>query len=186
MQPLNRVLNAIERQDQWRSRQQLRQLVCHWADLVGEAVAAQTRPLGIQRQVLQVATASSAWAQNLTFERQRLLQKINTQLNLDLSDIRFSTARWSMQPTAEPELTAESARLWREHPSWVADLSSTDAVATQNSPKPKDVNTAFQSWAHAIQSRSQQLPLCPQCRCPAPTGELKRWTVCALCAAKQW
>ncbi|NEP50291.1 MAG: DUF721 domain-containing protein, partial [Moorea sp. SIO3C2] len=32
----------------------------------------------------------------------------------------------------------------------------------------------------------QNLPLCPQCKCPTPPGELQRWDVCGLCAIKQW
>jgi predicted nucleic acid-binding Zn ribbon protein len=43
---------------------------------------------------------------------------------------------------------------------------------------------AFQKWADQIRWRSQGLPLCPQCRCPTPMGELQHWSVCALCAVK--
>ena len=40
--------------------------------------------------------------------------------------------------------------------------------------------------ASMMRSRSRQLPLCPECQCPTPTGELHRWQVCSICAAKRW
>jgi predicted nucleic acid-binding Zn ribbon protein len=186
LQSLHRLLNSIEGRKQWQSRQQFRQLLNQWPQLVGEAVAAQTRPVSIQQHSLNVATASSAWAQNLMFERHRLMQKINAQLGLQLQDIRFSTAQWS---TAAPinYSETESLQIWQQHPSRV-DVShaNQDNIAQSAPPQSSDPQAAFTKWADAVRVRSQHLPLCPQCQCPTPTGELQRWSVCALCAAKQW
>lgn len=195
-QSLNHVLGDLEQQDQWRSRQQFRQLISHWPQLVGELVAAQTRPLGIQRSVLSVATSSAAWAQNLIFERLRLVQKINQQLGLDLTDIRFSTAQWSTKPV-NAGAEAEPFQLWEDHPSRLPDSPSrpTQPDPSQRLPAspglpypatPEEAQQAFQRWAETMRSRSRQLPLCPQCQCPTPPGELNRWSTCALCAAKGW
>lgn len=178
---VNHILGAIENQETWQGRRQFQQLVACWVQIVGVAVAAQTRPLSIQRQVLQVAASSSGWAQNLAFERRRILEKLNTQLSVTLTDIRFSTAQWQSQPLED--LQMDAALIWQEHPSRVSQ-SLTDVKLMTS--KPDTPEAAFQGWAEMVQRRSQHLPLCPVCRCPTPTGELERWSICSLCATKQW
>ncbi|PSB05784.1 DUF721 domain-containing protein [filamentous cyanobacterium CCP1] len=180
---LTQVIGGLENQDKWEKRRQFRQLVGCWTEVVGGVVAAQTRPLYVQRQVLHVATASSVWAQNLAFERQRILGKLNAKLPYQLTDIRFSTAQWQLPKKRSP-ISSESDILWQEHPSHVklrTNLSSFNAAESA----PADPQTAFQSWANTIRDRTRSLPTCPVCQCPAPPGELQRWSVCALCAAKQ-
>lgn len=51
---------------------------------------------------------------------------------------------------------------------------------------PQTAQIAFQQWAATMKLRSRQLPLCPECQCPAPSGELQRWSVCGICASKRW
>ncbi len=178
---LERVLNGLETQASWQKRRQFREVLQQWPDVVGTAVAAHTRPHSIQRGVLSVATASSAWAQNLLFERQRILQKLNQRLSTPLSDIRFSTGHWATQGTGGLEL-AIAHSLWDQHPSRL-----TQPTALPPSPQPpQDAKAAFQQWATRLQQRTRSLPLCPQCHCPTPPGELERWTVCSLCATKHW
>ncbi|MBW4651522.1 MAG: DUF721 domain-containing protein [Kaiparowitsia implicata GSE-PSE-MK54-09C] len=180
---LPRLIGAIETQDSWLTRRQFQQLQACWQRIVGTAVAAQTRPMGIQRQVLSVSTSSSGWAQNLMFERVRILEKLNAELSLNLTDIRFSTAQWHTKPrhtTGEP--LSDSARVWRNHP------SQCDAAPYTHLPQARATtpDTAFQQWAQAVQQQAQHLPLCPRCQCHCPPGELERWSVCGLCAAVAW
>lgn len=181
---LNQVLGSLENQDRWRQQQQFRQLLVCWTEVVGTAVSAQTRPLFIQRQVLQVATSSAAWAQNLAFERCRILKKLNASLPYHLTDIRFSTAQW--RSTKFDANSSESDILWQSHPSYVSSptnrFSSSSALSSR--PIPTDPQTAFQEWAAIVQARSHHLPPCPVCQCPTPPGELQRWSICALCASK--
>ncbi|MDP4360578.1 DUF721 domain-containing protein, partial [Escherichia coli] len=90
---LDRVLGVIAQQN--RLQQQPFQLVLkYWAEAVGSVVATHTQLLSIEKNVLWVATSSASWAQTLTFERQRILAKLNKQLPSPLTDIRFSTAQW--------------------------------------------------------------------------------------------
>lgn len=182
-QSLQQVLGVLEHRDSWKKRQQLRQLVVCWAEVVGSAVAAQTRPLFIQRQVLQVATSSSAWAQNLAFERCRILEKLNARLPHSVSDaitdIRFSPAQWQSPENDAPK-PSESSILWQAHPSQVA----LPPRLPHAPPLPKDPQMAFQHWAKTVRDRSRHLPACPVCHSPTPPGELDRWSVCSLCAAK--
>jgi len=178
---LHQVLNAFDQQPTWQQRQQFQRLLARWPEVVGPVVAAQTRPVALQRDWLQVATSSAAWAQNLMFERQRILEKLNAQLPLAIKDIRFSTAHW-YNGGAET-VTSESQRIWQQHPSRTGAGSH---APSPGSNEVKDPETAFNHWAERMRSRTQHLPLCPACRCPAPAGELERWSVCSLCAAKAW
>ncbi|MBD2165949.1 DUF721 domain-containing protein [Calothrix membranacea FACHB-236] len=175
---VNDILSGLEQQTQWQEQPFQRLLQC-WAEVVGTVVAAHTRPLSIQRDVLRVATSSAAWAQNLTFTRQKLILKLNEKLPTPLADIRFSTAGWQSSPEPEkPQITV----LPREHPSYVGGESSSPDDTKSHTTNP---NAAFEHWAKVMQKRSHSLPLCPRCQCPTPPGELQRWQVCSLCAAKQ-
>jgi predicted nucleic acid-binding Zn ribbon protein len=178
IQSLSQILGGLESQDNWKGRQQLQKVMSVWSAVVG--VAAQTRLTGIQRRVLLVATSSSAWAQNLGFERVRILEKLNALTSLKLTDIRFSTGQWRSEYSLIAANISESAILWRDHPSRVEGLS----VPTVK-PAP-DSQSAFRDWARVMRSRAQGLPLCPNCQCPAPPGELSRWEVCSLCAAQRF
>jgi predicted nucleic acid-binding Zn ribbon protein len=163
-------------------------LLQNWHEIVGDVLALQTRPLSIQRHLLRVATSSAAWAQNLTFERQSLLVKVNQKLATPVTDIHFSTAGWHISPIREkkPELPSPT-----HHPSYLGEsIDIINAIATTTSEtsveKTTTTNKAFAAWENAVKVRSRKLPLCPQCQCPTPPGELQRWNVCALCAAKRF
>ena len=180
---LHRVLGHLETRYQPPAHKQLQQIVRCWAEVVGEVVAAQAQPVAIQRHVLQVATSSSAWAQNLVFERQRILEKLNQRLSLALTDVRFSTLQWQQSRPADSNLE-DPLQLWQHHPSRLSSTLSDRLAASL--PEVTDPRAAFDQWAYRVRSQSHHLPICPQCHCPTPPGELERWHLCALCAAKQW
>lgn len=174
---VNDILGVLQLQAKLQEQPFQRLLKC-WPEVVGKVIAAHTRPLSIQRDVLRVATSSAAWAQNLTFERRRLLVKLNTVLPTPLVDIRFSTAEWY---AAKETNNQPQTLLPRHHPSYLGEEINRhhDVESTA-----KSANAAFENWAEAMQERSHHLPLCPECQCPTPGGELQRWGVCSLCAAK--
>lgn len=181
---LGNIIDAVKLESRWQEQPIQRVLQC-WVDAVGAMVATHARPVSIQRQVLWVATSSAVWAQELSFRRQRILEKLNTQLPQPLLDIRFSTAQWqqlSKQDAAIGDRTPSV--LGRDHPSWVGKKS----VATKGDRQTRfrHPQAAFKHWTEVMQMRSRHLPLCPQCHCHTPAGELERWGVCAICAAKQW
>lgn len=65
-----------------------------WARIVGD-IARHATPRRLSGDVLFVATASSAWAQELTFMRQSILDKIKDALGGDyVREIRFSEHLW--------------------------------------------------------------------------------------------
>lgn len=176
LRSLHQVLTTIEAQEEWKARQQLQQVRTCWLEIVGQVVSQHTRPIAIHNQTLKVATSGSAWAQTLSFERHRILAKLNPRLSAPLGEIHFSTAHWQ-QPTARsPQPPVGDPH----HPSWVGQ-------PTERSPRPEpgDAATAFRQWAAHMQGRSKQLPLCPQCQCPTPPGELDRWACCSICVSRQ-
>ncbi|MBD2693595.1 DUF721 domain-containing protein [Anabaena catenula] len=176
LKSVNSILGILEQEAKWQ-QQPFQLLLKCWGEVVGTVVAAQTRPLSIQRDVLWVATASAAWAQNLTFGRKTILLKLNQKLSTPLIDIRFSTAEWKISPiTPKPQIVTP-----QEHPSYLGTRISNFEVK----PAVNNASAAFDDWARVRQERSLGLPLCPHCQCPTPPGELQRWGVCSPCAAKQ-
>ncbi|NEP61925.1 MAG: DUF721 domain-containing protein [Symploca sp. SIO2G7] len=176
---LNHILSKLEKQPQWEGLRQFQRLVTCWQQVVGATVAQQTRPYSISRDVLYVATSSSVWAQELKFQRRLILKKLNTELTMQLVDIRFSTAQWEKNQETDEVLKSQSLS-WQEHPSYFVETVSLSTVAIE------EPHSAAQHWIKLLQMRSQQLPLCPNCQCPTPQGELQRWGICCLCAAKNW
>ncbi|MCC5634539.1 DciA family protein [Nostoc sp. CHAB 5844] len=175
---VNDILGFLEQQARWQE-QPLQKVLQFWAEVVGAVAANHTQPLVIQRDVLRVATSSAAWAQNLAFKRQIILLKLNEKLPTPLADIRFSTAGWQ-HPSAKPQ---QLTGLPQEHPSYLGNVSN---VHRDDPPAQENPQTAFSQWAEKMQVRSHGLPLCPQCQCPTPPGELQRWQVCVICASKQF
>ncbi len=187
MQQLDHILNQFGAAPVWDQQRSFQYLLQAWPILVGETVAAHSRPLGIQRQVLQVATSAAVWAQNLSFERQRLLTKLNQNVqlrSLNLKDIRFSTAQWHNSPTdpARRLQSQEEQLRWQQHPSRLPPAPE-DSPLLLTDLRPTH---GFQRWAERQTRQNQALPLCPRCQCPTPGGELKRWSQCAFCATQKW
>lgn len=175
-QSLPSLLQRLEQQPTWQSHAHFQQVLRHWPMVVGDLVAPQTRPIAVRRGVLSVATASAVWAQNLSFERQRILAKLNPHLAQPLTDIHFSTAQWSEVPLNTRTDRSEG----QAHPSFTPSALPPNTTTAMIAPSTPD--RAFEQWQHALQHQRQQFPLCPQCQCPTPPGELARWTVCSLCA----
>ena len=189
---VHHILGLLENQTAWQERRQFQQLLTAWREVVSAAVAAQTRPVGIQRQVLQVATASSVWSQNLAFERVQILEKLNARLAIALVDIRFSSAQWQATSSISEAITPVAV-LFQAHPCRLSEQEGAThapdptATPTKCSSAANDRPTAaFAGWALAMQRRSQHLPCCPVCECPTPAGELQRWSMCVHCIVKRW
>ncbi|BAZ13781.1 hypothetical protein NIES4071_56210 [Calothrix sp. NIES-4071] len=174
------VLGILQARGHWQTPPLQILLKC-WHEIVGSTIALHTRPVSIHRDVLRVATSSAAWAQTLTFSRKTLLIEVNQKLSHQLTDIHFSTAGWN---TTTPIIKLKRP-LHQEHPCYQERMIEpvNENVPVNNS---NAVNKTFDSWVKKVQASSQNLPLCPTCQSPTPNGELQRWGVCALCAAKKF
>lgn len=183
---LGNLFNQLEKQPAWRRRGQFRRILENWSAVVGPAVARQSRPVRLEQTVLYVAVINPMWAQTLTLERIGILTKLNQQLQLDLSDLRFSSGDWFRRPnpkTAPRPAPTDNLPDWlRQHPSFEPGVIS--------APPPVDhrptAQESFQRWARVAQGMAAHRMLCPDCRCPTPPGELKRWSCCSICAAKRF
>jgi predicted nucleic acid-binding Zn ribbon protein len=182
-QSIDRVLGQLGDRYRAHDQQHSQRLLRAWVEAVGPVVAVQTRPISIYNEVLRVATSSSAWAQNLVFERQRILAKLNVLLASPLVDIKFSPAQWQEQPRSALSASLQ-AQLWQQHPSRMT--TEVGQISVQRSEALTEPLQAFKHWGTLIRSRTQNMPVCPRCQCPTPPGELKRWALCSLCIAKQW
>lgn len=193
---LGQVIKQLESQPQWHSRRQFRRVLDCWAQVVGPSVAAQTQPVRIDQGVLFVAVANPTWGQTLTFERLRILDKLSGQVEPVLKDIRFSTGDWfrrsASQRSANGLGTAEQpevSALIQAHPSYLSPVPVVESLTQPEharSNPPQTALEAFRRWAQQSQQETRHRPCCPQCSCPCPGGELKRWSVCSLCAVKAW
>lgn len=185
-QPLHQILPHLPLSEPSPEQRQFDRVQQAWTAIVGENIALYTRPIGIQAGVLQVATANAVWAQNLMFQRRQWLPKINQSLDLQLVDLRFSTAPWHQSPPAS-RLT-NSEQLWQQHPYRIEPIA--EAPRSPNLPEssqardPRNSERAFQEWAEKMQAHAQQMLTCPSCHSPATPGELDRWKVCGICMAQ--
>jgi predicted nucleic acid-binding Zn ribbon protein len=181
---LDQALGSFGSHPLWAELKQMQTLRQIWPELVGDAVAAQTYPLSVRRQVLQVATSTPAWAQNLAFQRQLILKKLNSRLHPPFSDIRFSPGAWhegSGPATAlhpDVELTGKFYNAPRQDGQPPGSLRNS---APQQPPS--DPKAAFERWARVVKQQQTQQNMfpCPTCRCPTPAAELERWFVCGFC-----
>ncbi|EFA71470.1 RNA-binding protein [Cylindrospermopsis raciborskii S07] len=182
LKSVNEILGILQIESRCQEEPLLK-LLNFWPEVVGVKVARETRPLSIRRHVLWVATSSAAWSQNLTFGRYAILLKLNQRLNQlqipAITDIRFSTAQWNETAQNQTQETFSC----QKHPSYLEQ--STNINHTSQIAQPVvSVKMVFENWFRTKQVKDSHLPLCPQCHCPSPPGELERWSICSPCAAK--
>ena len=69
--------------------------ICHrWEALVGPAIAANTRPVGLKDHLLLVDVASSVWMQQLQFLKAEMIARVNAGLpEAGIEKIRFRVSR---------------------------------------------------------------------------------------------
>lgn len=171
---LEQILAAIAKQPGWEKQQLYQRLLESWSVVVTPQAREHSRPLYISRQVLWVATSSAVWAQHLSLLRMSLLKKLTPLLgNEPLSDIRFSCVNWHNQSLTATRI--DSSSILEQHPS---------SIIIEPRQSKEHYESAFESWTSFRNSLSQHLPLCLECQCPTPPGEIARWGVCSYCSHK--
>jgi predicted nucleic acid-binding Zn ribbon protein len=185
MQEIEKLLQNLIQQPAWQNYRQFCSLVNIWQKIVGEKISNNSRPIGISRGVLWIATANSVWAQTLSMQRHVLLKKLNSQLSEPLADLRFSSAQWHQQVNSDRTTISNNRSVNKQkHPSQIE--IDPDRVKPEKTPLKNTPKEAFERWAKINKMRSQNFPLCPQCNCPTPSGEISRWNCCYLCVAQKW
>ncbi|HAN45785.1 MAG TPA: hypothetical protein DCQ32_04465 [Cyanobacteria bacterium UBA8156] len=169
---LGAIVENLQQGSAWRLQHRFLKVLALWSSAVGPEVVRHTRPIAIRRQVLEVATAGGVWAQALTFERSRILAKLNAHLEEPLLDLRFSTARW------RPEVRTGTR-------------AADPALPPRSSPQPllpapTTPGEAFARWEQLRRQQTQQAVKCPRCRRPTTQSDLARWGCCRFCIRTDW
>ena len=154
---VNDILDVAEIRRKCQENPFLHLFMC-WEETVGTAIANHTQPLSIQRNILWVATSSSAWSQNLTFKRRHLLNKLNKLLIDDLTDIKFSTSGWKSKKNSHQDTNKLSLS---QHPSYI-DFPKQDSLKNNLSLNPSLGNILpnkpriiFAEWEKTINPQSK-------------------------------
>src|SRR5581483_10894022 len=92
MQPLRSVLGSWQPGSAVRE-DPLSHLRAQWATIVGEEIAANSRPSELVRGSLLVVTRSSAWSQQLSFLSERIVDAVREATGATLEGIRFRVGR---------------------------------------------------------------------------------------------
>ena len=65
-------------------------LVLHWGKIIDEPIASQTEALKFYKGIIYVETASSVWANELTYLKKELIEKLNRRFDKPVvKDIKF-------------------------------------------------------------------------------------------------
>ena len=98
-----------------------------WEEVVGPQIAGKTRPEALRNGVLVVSVTSSVWMQELSFMKQKILDRINQtlapgtikEIRFKLGDIQQAGAGCDEEPL--PQLTEEEQEIIAQHTASIED-----------------------------------------------------------------
>ena len=98
-----------------------------WEEVVGPQIAGKTRPEALRNGVLVVSVTSSVWMQELSFMKQKILDRINQtlapgtirEIRFKLGDIQQAGAGCYEEPL--PQLTEEEQETIAQHTASIED-----------------------------------------------------------------
>lgn len=104
--PLGLALDAFAKQAGWEQTLSREDLALKWAEIVGEASALQSTPVGISGSTLIVKCKSNAWMKELNNLRGHIVTKIiNDHPDAEINDVRFlgpDAPSWKWGPRSVP------------------------------------------------------------------------------------
>ncbi len=183
---LDRILKRLVNQPEWDQYRAYLQINQYWQQVVNKKASENTRPLGLERGILQVATSSAVWAQEMTLQRYSLVKKLNKRFEFTLKDIRFSPARWqqvqqrSLKHQTLSEFPLQEINLQK------LIVQKQKEQEQQEEATPPNLQSTMSNWLKTVQKSAQDLTACPQCQTLTPPDELARWQVCRYCIAQKW
>ncbi len=90
MQSLKQVLNIYLHKTGLAKGVAQNSAILIWPEIVGKAVAENTQAESVEHGVLTIKTSSSAWRQELMFQKSEIVSKINERIgNNTIKDIKF-------------------------------------------------------------------------------------------------
>jgi predicted nucleic acid-binding Zn ribbon protein len=192
---IEQILTQLEIQPGWEKFRAHRQLLKCWSQVVNQQTAQHTRPLYINRQILYVATSSSARAQELAFQRYTLLKRLNQQQQLileikdEIKDIHFSSFQWHQltysQETQVALFTISVRQKIKIVPAQLNGIKQDNKAENRNNhlSSQERAKNAAQRCLRTIKLRSEVALTCPQCGSVCSQAELNRWNLCHHCVA---
>ncbi len=164
---LDQILQELQKSQTWRKPQEFLAIVEVWTQVAGTQVAKHSQPVRVQNGILWIATSSAVWAQQLTYQRDLLRQKLSQALpDLHLVELRFSTSGWQTKKTIGTATTTKSSAMKRKSFRW---------------PPTEDVQERFGQVSQVLRWRREQSPPCPRCHQVSHPASLQRWGYCAAC-----
>lgn len=111
MESISRILDRIINQYGMQASMLEHKLSRWWSEIVGEKIAGHTMPSHIKYRKLCVLVDSSAWMQELTFLKDRIIEQINKITgNKLINDIYFRIAQIEPSTTQVPDLDAQESK----------------------------------------------------------------------------
>ena len=163
-------MQAVKSQPSWKDFRQLEAIQRLWKELVGDVVAANSKPIRLHNDVLTVATSSPTWAQNLAFQRSLIIKKINPHLERKISSLKFRPGTWHQWKALQEQGNRPAG--------------PTIPHRKPTLPRADTPQEAFERWALRMKQvqASENMHPCPRCYRPTPPDELDRNYVCRYCA----
>lgn len=166
------ITSAIQHLPVFPKLKELLEIQQHWSECVPKKAAQHSRVEGFDgKGILCVTVESSVWAQQLTYQRLKIIKRLNRYVSQPIRDIKFSAAKWNQTPWRPHDRTSE------HHPSRWHNPDPNREV----SPPTDDPQRALARFRDTVERRSRHLPPCPQCGAATPPGELERWGSCCIC-----
>jgi len=94
LKPISGVIEQIADELGLEEKRELNEATKRWDELVGPRAAKHTRPLFIDNRTLHVEVDGSAWAQEISFRKNSIIQGVNNRLGRPLvNELRTTVQR---------------------------------------------------------------------------------------------
>ncbi|HHY34774.1 MAG TPA: DUF721 domain-containing protein [Firmicutes bacterium] len=172
-----------------------------WDSVVGQRIARHAQVLHVQNGVLTVKTSSPVWAQELTFMKEELLQKLNAALpSAGFQDLRFVVER--KPASSQGRRAMEHTRT--RHPAAPGCITGANGEISRRTPQPsagqpdqlrpsplfleiqdEKLRKAFLGWYNALNCRTERLLSDGYSSCPHCGTLRKPGTDCPYCRTRR-
>lgn len=146
-----------------------------WTSLVGDRVAAATKPLAVTGTTLWIGVKNSVWAQQLSLMKEHILDKLRKETTLEISDVRCRVVRITGnvdKSHTRPRPTRPPVRGYRQRPdateSRQQSMSSLEAAWAAHA----DCNRRCRLCGAALGPSEESV--CPPCTIKRNNEELER------------
>ena len=173
---LDKPLALVTKEKHWTHYRQYVEICSIWKNIVTHNILLNTNILSINKDIVYIATSSTGWSQELSFQKCSLLKKINQQLlYTSITKLHFSSAKWSRKNQLNISLHE------REKISFFSCREMQSTASNIYKKESQTPQSAFEKWTMNVQNQLTSFSVCPQCQRPASLHELKRWSKCYLC-----